>query len=105
MNTPTLLFVMFACAVFYFLPSILAWSGRNFAPVLAINLFLGWTLIGWVVALAWALKEEPRPAKVIVQQPAAALLCRDCGKYSQPGALFCSTCGAPILPARNLKAV
>ena len=41
--------------IFYFLPTVVAlWRGQNFAPVFAINLFLGWTLIGWVGALAWA---------------------------------------------------
>jgi hypothetical protein len=36
----------------YFLPSILAWKKADFGSVLAINFFLGWTLVGWVVALA-----------------------------------------------------
>ena len=42
----------------YFLPSIVAWNRqvRNFGSVLAINLFLGWTLVGWVVALAMAMR-------------------------------------------------
>ncbi|MFZ9185736.1 MAG: superinfection immunity protein [Polynucleobacter sp.] len=26
--------------------------------MLALNLFLGWSLIGWVIALVWALKDE-----------------------------------------------
>jgi hypothetical protein len=41
---------------FYFLPAILAWSKSDFWAIFALNLFLGWTLLGWVVALAWALK-------------------------------------------------
>lgn len=28
--------------------------GRWTAAIFVVNLFLGWTLIGWVVALAWA---------------------------------------------------
>jgi len=24
-------------------------------PILIVNIFLGWTLIGWVAALAWSL--------------------------------------------------
>jgi Superinfection immunity protein len=40
--------------IFYFLPSIvaLARSKRNTLPIFLLNLFLGWTLVGWVVALA-----------------------------------------------------
>lgn len=40
----------------YFLPTIVA-IGRGSmrtGGVLVMNLFLGWTLLGWVVALAWA---------------------------------------------------
>ncbi len=40
----------------YFLPTIIALVRfhRNSAAVSIVNLFLGWTLIGWVVALAWS---------------------------------------------------
>jgi Superinfection immunity protein len=44
----------------YFLPSIiaLARSKRDIVGILLLNLFLGWTMIGWVVALVWALKTD-----------------------------------------------
>lgn len=40
----------------YFLPSILAvaYAKRNAASIMIVNLFLGWTFIGWVVAFAMA---------------------------------------------------
>lgn len=43
----------------YFLPAMIAWtnSRRNTSAIFALNLFLGWTLIGWVGALVWSLKE------------------------------------------------
>jgi len=44
----------------YFLPSIIALA-RNKRDTLAIfllNLFLGWSVIGWIVALVWAAKHE-----------------------------------------------
>lgn len=42
--------------VIYFSPAINAYSKkkRNRKAVLVLNFFLGWTLIGWVVALVWA---------------------------------------------------
>lgn len=43
---------------FYFLPAILAWSKSDFWAIFALNLFLGWTIVGWVVALVWALKRR-----------------------------------------------
>jgi hypothetical protein len=40
----------------YFLPTIIAVSRKvpHIGSVVVINLFLGWTFIGWVVALAMA---------------------------------------------------
>jgi hypothetical protein len=42
----------------YFLPTIIAVSRkvRNQGSVAVINFFLGWTLIGWVIALAMAFR-------------------------------------------------
>lgn len=43
----------------YFLPFIIALSRdrKNTAAIFLLNLFLGWSLIGWVVALIWSVKE------------------------------------------------
>lgn len=53
--------------VVYLLPWLVAVSRShpNVAAIFIINLFLGWTLIGWVVALAWAAsafmpRDEPK---------------------------------------------
>ncbi len=45
----------------YLLPTIIGASRKvvNIGSVAAINLLLGWTLIGWVVALAMALRTNP----------------------------------------------
>jgi hypothetical protein len=46
--------------VMYFLPSIvaLARSKRDLLGIFLLNLFLGWSVIGWVVALVWAVKAD-----------------------------------------------
>ena len=46
-------------AVLYFLPTIIAVAGRrrNTFAIFLLNLFLGWTFIGWVVALVWSVKK------------------------------------------------
>ncbi|WP_231969555.1 superinfection immunity protein [Polynucleobacter necessarius] len=30
----------------------------NIGAIFALNLFLGWSLIGWVIALVWVMKDE-----------------------------------------------
>jgi hypothetical protein len=58
--------VIFAVAVFigvlliYFAPSIIA-SGRNaksVAGIAILNIFLGWTFLGWLGALIWSVSGE-----------------------------------------------
>jgi ABC-type sugar transport system permease subunit len=47
-------------SLFYFLPFAIAFNRRraNTGAIFALNLFLVWSLIGWVIALVWALKDE-----------------------------------------------
>jgi Superinfection immunity protein len=56
--------VALACLLFtvHFLPAIIASRrhARNFGWILVVNIFLSWTLVGWVVALIWAIRDEPR---------------------------------------------
>jgi RsiW-degrading membrane proteinase PrsW (M82 family) len=50
------LFFIIVLLVLYFLPGIIA-SARTHHNALAIwvlTLFLGWTALGWIVALVWA---------------------------------------------------
>lgn len=50
-----------AIGAFYFLPTIIALArGANGCAVFFLNLILGWTLIGWVVAFAMACMSQPR---------------------------------------------
>ena len=46
--------------VIYFLPAIIAFarSKRDAVSILVLNLLLGWTMIGWVIALVWALRQD-----------------------------------------------
>jgi hypothetical protein len=47
---------LFSVATIYILPSVVAsgLSHPHTASIIVINLGLGWTIIGWVGALAWA---------------------------------------------------
>jgi Superinfection immunity protein len=56
---------------FYFVPAFIA-GGRKHHQTFAIfmlNLLLGWTLLGWVVALVWACTAV-RPAPEVAASPA-----------------------------------
>ena len=52
-------YVWMGLILLYFLPTIVASTTkhRNVNSILVVNLFLGWTLIGWVIALSWSLKK------------------------------------------------
>ena len=48
-------------ALLYFLPTIIASNrGHSVAGILLLNLFFGWTGIGWIILLVWALSSYPR---------------------------------------------
>jgi len=51
-------------AAIYFFPSIIAFGRQHHQQwaILVLNLFLGWTLIGWVAALVWAATRVRRDA-------------------------------------------
>lgn len=48
--------------VFYFLPTLNALRRKHMSSgaIFVVNLFLGWTCIGWIVALAWAFNSNTR---------------------------------------------
>jgi hypothetical protein len=64
------LFFLISFLAIYFIPAIAAHERKheNSTAILITNLLLGWTLIGWVVALIWACAEVQtaphRPRKV-----------------------------------------
>tara|TARA_R100000951_G_C2565814_1_gene157118 strand:- start:372 stop:557 length:186 start_codon:yes stop_codon:yes gene_type:complete len=49
-------FFLVFMAVVYFLPTIGAIGAkkRNTSAIFVLNLFLGWTFLGWIIALVWA---------------------------------------------------
>ena len=74
----------------HFLPTIIAVRRKhtNALGIFLVNLFLGWTLIGWVVALVWAVSKGDQTL---------VLPCVRCGTSPQSGvARFCQKCGAPL---------
>lgn len=96
MSTSGLLIVLFAFGILaplYFLPTILAVLRQkaNTGPIVLVNVFLGWTFIGWFVALIWALSTQAVDSTPTARM--TARLCAGCGQHSQGGTRFCPHCG------------
>jgi len=51
--------VLLLLLVGYFLPFIIALARKHVdsTAIFVLNLFLGWTFFGWVVALVWSVKK------------------------------------------------
>jgi Superinfection immunity protein len=58
MGIPLIIILCIIGFLIYWLPSFVAYGSRprrrNAAAIFVLNAFLGWTFIGWVVALTWA---------------------------------------------------
>ncbi len=64
---------------------------RNMTPILLVNLFLGWTVVGWLVALIWSTTSN------IEGPPAAAQVrCRACAEMISAQAKICKHCHTPV---------
>jgi hypothetical protein len=48
---------LFLMIALYFLPSLVAYKRKNRGAIFVTNLLFGWTLIGWGIAMIWAVKE------------------------------------------------
>lgn len=52
---------MAIAALLYFIPAIIAREKADFKLIFLLNLFLGWTIIGWIWALIWSFEKEKEP--------------------------------------------
>jgi Superinfection immunity protein len=91
-----------AVAGLYLLPVLLAWARHvpDLAAIAVINILLGWTLAGWVVALALAMRSATYtpPAVQLFQHLPPQPLPPAAGWPGQPGA------GPPVPPPRRPEA-
>jgi len=47
-------FVIILLIILYFIPAIIGWKTKYAAGIFLLNLLLGWTVLGWIGALIWA---------------------------------------------------
>lgn len=65
------LLLLLTIFVVYFVPGLVAWyrKHQNENAIVALNLLLGWTLLGWVAALVWSLTSTaPANPKTSLEQ-------------------------------------
>jgi len=64
----TLVFIVMLLISFgiYFLPSFVANSNKhkNLTGIILLNLLLGWTFLGWVIALVWSVQVQDKLSEI-----------------------------------------
>lgn len=87
-------------AVLYFIPYGVAHS-RNHPSRTGIgllNLLLGWSILGWLVALIWAASGRPGTAEPTGPTPDTHIKCPDCAELIRREAKICKHCGCKLIP-------
>jgi fluoride ion exporter CrcB/FEX len=64
MLTNPLLTIVFGIGgiIIYFVPAMIAnqKKHRQSSPILLVNLFFGWTILGWLIALIWSVSAQEK---------------------------------------------
>jgi hypothetical protein len=84
---------LFVAALLYFLPAIIGHNKRDSTGIFVLNLLVGWTVIGWFVALLWACASDSRVHTVLVPAGPAERYHAACGTLQPVGAQYCWACG------------
>lgn len=65
------LFILIMLLIPYMIPSIIAYRRwhRSYKAIIALNILLGWTFLGWVVCLVWSLSGDTEPKTLVEMEP------------------------------------
>lgn len=60
MDTALGFLIIIFCLIIYVIPALIAIikKKRNTVAILAFNILLGWTFLGWVIAFVWSLTND-----------------------------------------------
>lgn len=89
--------IVVVAGILYFIPYFNAKSRKHKSAgaIGALNLFLGWTLLGWLVALIWSYTgntADPEPTA------STHVKCPDCAELVKREARVCKHCGCKLIP-------
>lgn len=88
--------LLLGAVMLYFWPTLRARDVKHpaFTSIFIINLFLGWLLVPWVIALAWAYRHK----KGLEPTPETHVKCPDCRELVLKDARKCKHCGVTLVP-------
>jgi uncharacterized membrane protein YqaE (UPF0057 family) len=75
-------------------------SHKNTGAIFVLNLLLGWTLLGWVAAMVWAVSAQSKAPPPDQRQP-----CPFCKELIMPGAVVCRFCGRGLSAQSEAPAI
>jgi hypothetical protein len=91
----------------YLYPTYIAWQrdNNNLTSIALVNILLGWSIGGWVVAMVWAVKEPETLVATLVTEripeipktDKAMKVCPYCAEEVMAAAIKCKHCGSELL--------